>query len=382
MDRPSPENPAERKQSPTAEDSVLEKPHDPEAGPEQFKEAIDQARIAVLETSLSQLEDVADDIDRVKESATEASVKDAFVAKLESVRENIKDLAAQYSAHIKRFAAVSVIIAGGLSEQAASPDKHRDFERKQQPDDAYSHVDSTTNSLIEELAREGVPEALSREDLLKVALINDRINAEGVDATEAAEKMKEISSASSYAELVEIAKEEGLVDDASEVHQYMKESLSYEIHQGEMKKERAEYEAIWEMHKQYGNPEVKTDSTIQAAQYNPDSNTIKIPSYLYGDDQTLDSSEYEDVKRAWLAELAHAKQFTGDRATANQLRWSDDVSDMYRDAEKSNISLDRAHDEQYMSPGRIEYGAHQIIEPNLKEELENRIDMKADNSGE
>jgi len=99
---------------------------------------------------------------------------------------------------------------------------------------------------------------------------------------------------------------------------------------------------------------------------------------LYGDDQTLDASEYEDVKRAWLAELAHAKQFTGQRATANQLRWSDDVADMYRDAEKNNISLDRAHDEQYTSPGRIEYGAHQIIEPELKEELENRIDMKAE----
>jgi hypothetical protein len=381
MDRPSPENPAEKSQSPTAEDSVLETSHDPEAGPEQIKEAIDQARIEVLETSFSQLDSIESDIDRVKESAVKPSVKEAFVAKLESVRENIKDLAAQYSAHIKRFAAVSVIIAGGLSEQAASPDKHWDFERKQQPD-GYSHVDSTTNSLIEELAREGVSEELSREDLLKIVLINDRINAEGVDSTEAAEKMKEISSASSYAELVEIAKEEGLVDDASEVHQYMKESLSYEIHQGEMKKERAEYEVIWEMHKQYGNPEVKTDSTIQAAQYNPDSNTIKIPSYLYGGDQTLDSSEYEDVKRAWLAELAHAKQFTGDRATANQLRWSDDVADMYRDAEKNDISLDRAHDEQYTSPGRIEYGAHQIIEPNLKEELENRIDMKADDAGE
>lgn len=134
------------------------------------------------------------------------------------------------------------------------------------------------------------------------------------------------------------------------------------------------YDSLWQMEREFGSPQIRginwKDSYSSFAafsgiqEYNPYSHTI----YL----------ECKSPKRArgeLMAEFAHASQFQHNQLEA-QLQLMGSFVRMMVNAANHDEKLFPAYCREYSTWDSLEYEAHRIIEPQLRERLKSIVDRE------
>ncbi len=147
-----------------------------------------------------------------------------------------------------------------------------------------------------------------------------------------------------------------------------------------------QYDAVWSMHQQHGNPKVRTSENFTPA-YSNGSRAYYMPSeneiYL-GINSGFAPLRLDD----WLAELAHSEQYV--------VKYSEEEIEEMNEKERAFLQLMAIEETKntgklynvdnnwgelrdkylYSKPGSIEHEAHKVIEPLLQKELEEKMKSK------
>lgn len=341
--------------------------------PEELKEAMDAGKVEILERSAAEIAEIEQDIAAVEadEAATQEQ-KESTIFSLNQLKETVKQVASQYGHRLKHYGLISLVLFSGFSK--VKPPERFQPAGPEEPLTAWNHEDYQTQNILNVVAGDGIPENPTKVDLLRKELSGYLLNQPDVSNDQVGDIASNVGNRS-YDGLVDLALKEGLIDSRSEsdIDNFITESFTFQSHKERAESEYREYRAIWEMHKEYGNPKIRIDTSTDRAYYTPDTNTMYITSDapLKGEDMSVE--EFNKVIEDWVAELSHAKQFTGEGKEKAFKQHDRDKQIAEKYADRHGVPYSDARDSTlYHKPGTIEHEAHQEIEPELEDEFEER----------
>jgi hypothetical protein len=148
------------------------------------------------------------------------------------------------------------------------------------------------------------------------------------------------------------------------------------------------YGALWQIEKETGSPKIRVmedlpeiERSDRVGYYDPRTNTIVVSITALGDYKQGKSINAQSSSTLF-GEMAHAEQHSK-RPEETVKQHNADITQRYTRAEKLKISPDSSQKLEYSTPGTVEYEAHKIIEPRLKQrftDLVTQIQAQKNNS--